>query len=186
MSSGVAVRYGRFVDPRVKQRNAGGSIRFRIAGAVGLLVAVGVFILVAVIVPDGEATAASIGQGLVIGAAFAAVPVAILVGPVDSSALVSLGVGMTFAGFLVTPGGNLLGLVMAATGLVFVGASGLPRLSLSMLIYAFIAGVVIAAAHILALGHSVLTGLVSLVLSATVMFSSRLRDSRTDDRAMQH
>jgi len=186
MSSGVAVRYGRFVDPRVKQHNAGGSIRFRIAGAVGLLVAVGVFILVAVIVPDGEATAASIGQGLVIGSAFAAVPVAILVGPVDSSALVSLGVGMTFAGFLVTPGGNLLGLVMAATGLVFVGASGLPRLSLSMLIYAFIAGVVIAAAHILALGHSVLTGLVSLVLSATVMFSSRLRDSRTDDRAMQH
>jgi len=186
MSPGVAVRYARFVDPSVKRPNVDGFLRFRIVSAVGLLVAAGVFILVAMVAPDSGATAASIGQGLVIGATFAAVPVAILVGPVDSSALGSLGVGMIFAGFLVTPGGNLLGLVMAATGLVFVGASGLPSLSLSMLIHAFVTGVVIAAAHILALGHSVPTGLVSLVLSVTVMFSLRLRDSRRDDRVMQH
>jgi hypothetical protein len=99
--------------------------------ALGLLIAVGIFVLVAFVAPDDGVDASSLQQGTAIAAVLAAVPVAILIRPVDASRVVSLGGAMTVGGVATMIGGNLAGLLMAISGLaiLLVGASREPPIS---------------------------------------------------------
>jgi hypothetical protein len=105
--------------------------RLRWAAAFGLIVAVGIFGVIALVAPDRGADALSLQQGVAIAVVVAAVPVATIIGPVDASRVVSLGGAMMVAGVGTMFGGNLAGLVMAIAGvaILLVGVYQEPRIS---------------------------------------------------------
>lgn len=141
--------------------------------AVGLLVSGGVFVLVALIAPDAGITTTSLGQGIALAAVFAAAPIAGLSRRTDDGRIVSLGGGMSVAGVATTPGGNLLGPVMAATGLflLLAGASRRPLFTVSLITKLLAYGIALGAAMWLAIGTNILTGLVA-ILSALIVSTS--------------
>jgi hypothetical protein len=148
-----------------------------LVSAIGLLVACGVFILVALVAPDTGITATSLRQGVALAAVFAAAPIAALARGADAALLVSLGGGMTMAGAAMTPGGNLLGPVIAFSGLLLllVGGSGRPRLTAGLIGWLLVYGVMLSAGAWLALDTMAVTRLAALVLAAVVATSTHWR-----------
>jgi hypothetical protein len=149
----------------------------RFLAGVGLLTAVGVFVLVALVVPDGGITATSLRQGVALAAVFAAAPTAALAPRVDAASVVALGGGMTVAGAAVTPGGNILGPVMAAVGLLplLVGGSDRPSLTAGLIGRLLVYAIVLAAGTWLAMGTTLLTGFAALLAALIASTSTRWR-----------
>lgn len=141
----------------------------------GVLVAIAVFVLVGLVAPDDGATVTSLRQGFALAAVFAAVPIATLAHDVDATSLVSLGGGMVVAGVATTPGGNLLGLVMAACGLSFflVGGSRQPSLTIGVVGRLLVYAVLLASGVWLASGVTMVTGLAALLLALIVSTGPR-------------
>jgi hypothetical protein len=79
---------------------------------IDVLIAVGVFLAVAVMASDDGLTSTSLRQGIVLAVVLAAAPIAALARGTDSASLVALGGGMIVAGAATSQGGNLLGPVM--------------------------------------------------------------------------
>lgn len=102
----------------------------RTVSLLGLTVAFVLFLASTIFWPDHGMTASSLRAGIAVALVFAAVPIAVLAPTATAGSLVALGGGMTIAGFATTPGGNLLGPIMAATGLLilFTGASNEPAM----------------------------------------------------------
>lgn len=103
----------------------------RTVSLLGLGVAFVLFLMSTFAWPDDGATVSSVREGITIALVFAAVPIATLAPTVTAASVVVLGGGMTIAGFATTPGGNLLGPVMAVVGLLilFTGASRRPAMT---------------------------------------------------------
>ncbi len=153
------------------------SLSFRLAAAVGLFVAFGVFVLVALVAPDAGLSVTSLGQGVALAAVFAAAPIAALAPRADAASLVALGGGMTVAGAAVTSGGNLLGVVMVASGvlLLLVGGSHRPLLTAALVGRLLVYAIVLAAGVFLAIDTAMWTGLAAIVVAVTVSLSTRWR-----------
>jgi hypothetical protein len=100
----------------------------RRAAAAGVLIALVVLVLVAVVFPDEGASPASAREAVAISAVFAAAPIAALAPASNARLAVALGGGTALAGAAVTQGGNLLGPMLALTGLLILlaGASRRP------------------------------------------------------------
>ena len=147
----------------------------RVVGILGLLLAVGVFVLVGLVFPDDGVDSSSLQQAVALAGATAAVPLAILFGRPDPERVISLGGAMTIAGGATMVGVNLVGLLMAMLGfvLLLVGASKAPALGwgIAMRLIAYTALLTVAAT--LPLGETTtFLVLVSLGLSAIVATSS--------------
>lgn len=151
---------------------------------IDLLIAVGAFLVVAVVAPDDGLTSTSLRQGIVLAVVFAAAPIAALARGIDSASLVALGGGMMVAGAAATPGGNLLGPVMAFEGLLLllVGASGQPKLTARLIGWLLVYSVMFRAAAWLALDAMVGTGLAAAVALAVVIAISTHRRRSEPDR----
>jgi hypothetical protein len=141
-----------------------------LVAVIGVVAAIGTFFFVTFIAPDGGFTAASMRQGVAIGALVAAVPVTVLAGGDDAGRLVSLGGGMAVAGAVTTPGGNLAGVIMAGVGvaLLLAGGSSQPTLTRISIIRLLVYGVLLAVGSRLALGTGVLSGLAALAIAVSV------------------
>ncbi|MGH9895119.1 MAG: hypothetical protein ACREA0_24675 [bacterium] len=154
-------------------------VAIRLAAAACLLVAFGVFVLMALIAPDAGPTPTSFRQGVALAVVSAAAPIAAFVSPVDGASLVALGGGMTMAGAATTPGGNLLGPIMMAFGvlLLLVGRSHQPSLTPGLIGRLLLFAVALAAGVWLAIDTGMLTGLAALVLAGGIAISTRLSTS---------
>ncbi|GBD84256.1 hypothetical protein BMS3Abin02_00646 [bacterium BMS3Abin02] len=152
----------------------------RIAAAVALAVSVGVFVLVGLIAPDHGPTRISMRQGIALAAVFAAPPIGVLISPVNAASMVALGGAMFVAGAATTPGGNLLGPIMMAPGLLLllVGASHRPPLTAALIGRFLLYAIALVVGVVLALGTGVLTGLGALLVAAVVASSTRWRTDR--------
>jgi hypothetical protein len=146
-----------------------------LVAAIDLLIAGGVFLVVAVVAPDEGITANSLRQGVVLASVFAAAPIAALARGADSASLVALGGGMMVAGAATMPGGNLLGPVMVFAGviLLLVGSSTRPKLTAGIMGRLLAYAISLGLAVWLALGTMALSGIVSLVLALAVATSTR-------------
>lgn len=122
---------------RSRRRGSGSIPRLRWAASFGLIVAAGIFVLIALVAPDHGPDASSLQQGAAIALVAAAVPVATIIRPVDSSRVVSLGGAMTAAGLGTMFDGNLAGLLMAVSGvpILLVGAYREPRISSGLVVW---------------------------------------------------
>lgn len=142
---------------------------------VGLVLSVAVFLFLINAADEGMDTAA-MGQTAALTLAFAAVPLATLIRQVSPSAVFSLGGGMTVAGVATTPGGNLLGIVMIATGLAFllVGAAASPLISPGLVGWLVVYAVAITAS-IWVIGTSPWTWLISILVSGAVVPATRVQ-----------
>ena len=94
--------------------------------SVGLLVAAGVFAFFVTASDDGI-NATVFGQAAALAALFAAGPVAALLGEITPERILIIGGGMTIVGIATTPGGNLLGPVMAFVGVAYLLAGAAER-----------------------------------------------------------
>lgn len=152
-------------------------LSFRMAAAVGLLVALGVFVLVALVAPDAGLSATSLGQGVALAAVFAAAPIAALAPQADATSLVALGGGMTVAGAATTPDGNFLGVVMVASGVLRLLVGGFHRPSLTAGLMGRLLGyaIVLAAGILLAIDAAMWTGVAGIVVAVMVSSSTRWR-----------
>jgi hypothetical protein len=84
---------------------------------------------------------------------------------------------MTVAGAAVTSGGNLLGVVMVASGvlLLLVGGSHRPLLTAALVGRLLVYAIVLAAGVFLAIDTAMWTGLAAIVVAVTVSLSTRWR-----------
>lgn len=131
--------------------------------------------------PDDGATVSSVREGITIAVVFAAVPIATLALTATAASLVVLGGGMTIAGFATTPGGNLLGPVMAVVGLLilFTGASGRPAMTLGTIATMLVCALALSVAMYAVLGTtSWWQILVTVVLAGAIAVSTRFVASR--------
>ncbi len=149
--------------------------RLRVAAVIDLLMAGGVFLKGAIVAPDAGVTSRSLRHGLVLATVFGAAPIAALARGIDSATVVALGGGMTVAGAATTPGGNLLGPVMALCGLLLLlmGASRQPTLTAGMIGRLLGYAIALGAAMWLALGTMALSGIASLALAVVIAASTR-------------
>lgn len=148
----------------------------RAVSLLGLAVAFVLFLMSTFIWPDDGATASSVRKGIVIALLFAAVPVATLAPTVTAASLVALGGGMTIAGFATTPGGNLLGPIMAAIGLLtlFTGASNEPAMAPGIIAMMLVYALALSVGMYAVLGTTSLwQTLIAVVLAATIATSTR-------------
>jgi len=152
--------------------------RLRWAAAFGLIVAVGIFGLIALVAPDRGADASSLQQGVAIAVVIAAVPVATIIRPVDASRVVSLGGAMTTAGIGTMFGGNLAGLVMAIAGvaILLVGVYQEPRISTGLVGRLVVYAVLLILAMWLTVGDTTLAMKAVAVLFAAIVATSSLWD----------
>ena len=152
------------------------SLRGTVSSILGLLVAAGVFLLIAVIAPDDGPRAVLVRIGLLYAAVFAAPPMALLLGDGAPGLAVAAGGGMFMAGMATMPGGNLLGLLMAAVGLLllFVGGSPLPRLTVLLALKLVAYGVVLILGVWLVFDDGPLATLSAVLLAGLIAISGRL------------
>lgn len=164
---------------RSRRRGSGSIPRLRWAASFGLVVAAGIFILIALVAPDRGPDAASLQQGTAIAAVIAAVPVATIIRPVDASRVVSLGGAMTAAGLGTMFGGNLAGLLMAVSGvgILLVGAYQEPRVSSGLVCRLVAYAVLLILAMWLSLGDTTLA-----MKTVAVLFSAMVATSSFWDR----
>lgn len=96
----------------------------RLASLFAIVAGAGLSVFVA-FAPEDGVDSGSLTQGLSLGAVVAAAPLAALIGAGRQSRVVDLGGGMTIAGAVTTPGGNVAGLVLMIAGFVLLvsGAS---------------------------------------------------------------
>lgn len=149
--------------------------RLRWAAVFGLIVAAGVFALVALVAPDRGPDASSLQQGAAIAVVIAAVPVATIIRPVDAARVVSLGGAMAAAGLGTMFGGNLAGLLMAVAGvpILLVGAYQEPRISSGLVGRLVVYAVLLILAMWLTIGDTTLAmKTVAVLFSAIVATSS--------------
>lgn len=149
--------------------------RLRLAGVFGLIVAAGLFALIALVTPDRGPDASSLQQGAAIALVIAAVPVAAIIRPIGASRVVSLGGAMTAAGLGTMFGGNFAGLLMAVAGvpILFVGSYQEPRISSGMVGRLLVYSVLLIMAMWLTIGDTTLAmKTVAVLLSAIVATSS--------------
>ncbi len=142
----------------------------------GLAVAFVLFLMTAIVWPDDGATASSLREGITVALVFAAVPLALLAPAVRAASLVALGGGMTIAGFATNPGGNLLGPIMAAIGLVvlFTGASKKPPMTPGIIATMLASALALSVAMYAALGTTSLgKSLVAVFLAGAIAVSTR-------------
>lgn len=126
--------------------------------------------------PDDGATVSSVREGITIALVFAAVPIATLAPTVTAASVVVLGGGMTIAGFATTPGGNLLGPVMAVVGLLilFTGASRRPAMTSGTIATMLACALALSVAMYAVLGTtSWWQILIAVVLAGAVAVSTR-------------
>ena len=142
---------------------------------IDLVIAGGVFLVVAVVAPDEGITATSLRQGVVLAAVFAAPPVAALARGTDSATVVALGGGMMVAGAAATSGGNLLGTLMVFAGLILlpVGSGTRPKPTAGIMGRLLAYAISLSLGVWLALGTMALSGIVSLVLALAIATSTR-------------
>lgn len=154
-------------------RSRSSSAPLRVWAALGLLLAVGVLVLVAFIAPDDGIDASSLQQGIGLAATIAAVPVALLLRPAEPWRGVALGGAMALAGFSMTFGGNLIGLLMAIAGvaILLAGASQQPSLTLGLVVRLVVYAILLGAAMWLSLGATMPQTLASLVVAVIVSTS---------------
>lgn len=142
----------------------------------GLAVALVLFLMSTFVWPDDGATASSFREGITIALVFAAVPIALLAPTVSAAWLVALGGGMTVAGVATTPGGNLLGPIMAAIGLLilFTGASKKPAMTPGIIATMLACALALSVAMYAVLGTTALwQTLVAVVLAGAIAVSTR-------------
>jgi hypothetical protein len=145
-----------------------------VLAVLGLVLAGGILVFVGLIAPDNGVDASSLQQGIGLAAVVPAVPVAILLRPVEPSRCVALGGALILAGLSTMFGGNLVGLLMAILGvaILLAGASQQPPLTLGLVVRLFIYVIVLGVAEWLSLGESTLPRtLVSAALAAFVATS---------------
>lgn len=155
----------------------------RAVSAIGLALALVLFLLSTFVWPDDGATASSFRAGITVALVFAAVPIAILAPTVTAGALVALGGGMTIAGFATTPGGNLLGPIMAVIGLLvlFTGASNEPTMTPGIIATMLVSALALSVAMYAVLGGtSIWQTLVGVVLAGAIAVSTRFVEVEVD------
>ncbi|MGH8916522.1 MAG: hypothetical protein ACRDZM_18650 [Acidimicrobiia bacterium] len=142
----------------------------RIVAILGVVVAGGVFVLVAAVAPDAGAGPSTIRVGIALAALFAAGPVAALAPGAGPALLVSLGGGMIVAGAATTPGGNFLGPLLALSGLLllWVGASDEPPLSSRVVIRLLFYAVLLGGGMWLAIDTESMTWIAAILLALIV------------------
>lgn len=148
----------------------------RAASLLGLVVAFVLFLMSTFVWPDDGATASSFREGITIALVFAAVPVATLAPTVTAASLVALGGGMTIAGFATTPGGNILGPIMAVIGLfiLFTGASKKPPMTPGIIVMMLACTLALSVAMYAVLGTTTLwQTLAAVVLAGAIAVSTR-------------
>lgn len=107
----------------------------RAVSLLGLAVALVLFLMSTFVWPDEGVTVSSVREGIAVALVFAAVPIATLAPTATAASLVVLGGGMTVTGLATTPGGNLLGPIMAVVGLLilFTGAAERPAMTTGLI-----------------------------------------------------
>jgi len=154
------------------------SAPLRLWAIVGLLLALSVVLWVAFLAPDDGVDASSLQQGIGLAATLAAVPAALLLRPAEPWRGVSLGGAMALAGFATTFGGNLIGLLMTATGvaILLAGASRQPAVTSGLVVRLVGFAILLGAAMWLSLGESTLPRTVSTVVLTVIVSTSPLWD----------
>lgn len=129
--------------------------------------------------PDDGVDASSLQQGTAIAAVLAAVPVAILIRPVDGSRVVSLGGAMTAGGAATMFGGNLAGLLMAISGLaiLLVGTSRQPPITWGLVARLVGYAVLLGLAMWLSLGDTTPPMTLVAVLLAVIVATNSVWDA---------
>lgn len=148
----------------------------RTVSLIGVAVAFVLFLMSMFVWPDDGATTSSFREGITVGVVFAAVPIAILAPAVRAASLVALGGGMTIAGLATTPGGNLLGPIMAAIGLVvlFTGASKKPPMTSGIIATMLASALALSVAMYAVLGRtSIWQSLIAVILAGAIAVSTR-------------
>jgi hypothetical protein len=150
----------------------------RVWAVLGLLLAVVVLVWVAFIAPDDGIDAFSLQQGIGLASTVAAVPLALLLRPVGPWRGVALGGAMALAGFSMTFGGNLIGLLMAIAGVAILLASASQQPSLTSALVVRLVGyaVLLGAAMWLSLGESTLPQTLASVGLAVIVSTSPMWD----------
>jgi hypothetical protein len=145
---------------------------------VGLLLALSVLVWVAFLAPDNGVDGSSLQQGIGLAATVAAVPTALLLRPAEPWRGVSLGGAMALAGIATTFGGNLIGLLMAATGvaILLAGASRQPALTSGFVVRLVGFATLLGAAMWLSLGELTLPQTMGTVVLAVIVSTSPLWD----------
>lgn len=130
-----------------------------------------VLVWVAFLAPDNGVDAFSLQQGIGLTAAVGAVPAALLLRPAEPWRGVSLDGAMALAGFATTFGGNLIGLLTAATGVAILLASALrqPALTSGLVVRLVGYAILLGAATWLSLGESTLPRTMSAVVLAVIV-----------------
>lgn len=150
----------------------------RAVSLLGLAIALVLFLISTFIWSDEGATVSSVQEGFMIALVFAAVPIAALATTVTAPSLVVLGGGMTIAGLATTPGGNLLGPVMAVMGLLILlpGASKKPAITPGIIAMMLACALALSVAMYAVLGTAALwQTLVAVVLAGAIAVSTRYR-----------
>jgi hypothetical protein len=169
----------------LSSKSRSGSPPLRVWAIGGLLLAVGVLVWLGFLAPDNGVDASSLQQGIGLAATVAAVPAALLLRPSEPWRGVALGGAMALAGFATTFGGNLIGLLMAATGVAILLASASRRPALTSGLVARLVGyaVLLGAAMWLSLGESTLPRTMSTVMLAVIVSTSPLWDCPSETQA---
>lgn len=130
--------------------------------------------VVAFVAPDDGPDPTSLATGFALAGIVAAAPIAVLLSDSTSSRITALGGGMTIAGAATTPGGNLIGLVMAVAGfgLLLAGASGVSELRWRLVGAMFGYAIILAIGIFAGLSAGIGT-VISLMLATAVATSPR-------------
>jgi hypothetical protein len=158
----------------LSSKSRSSSAPLRVWAVLGLMTALGVLVLVAFIAPDDGFDASSLQQGIGLAATVAAVPGALLLQPVEPWRGVALGGAMALAGFSMTFGGNLIGMLMAIAGVAILLAAGSqqPSLTLGLVVRLVGYAILLGAAMWLALGESTLPQILASVVLAVIVSTS--------------
>jgi hypothetical protein len=162
----------------LSSKSRSGSAPLRLWAIVGLLLALSVVVWVTFLAPDNGVDASSLQQGMGLAATIAAVPAALLLRPAEPWRGASLGGAMALAGFATTFGGNLIGLLMAATGIAILlaGASRQRAVKLGLVVRVVGFGILLGAAMWLSLGESTFPRTASTVGLAVIVATSPIWD----------
>lgn len=149
----------------------------RAVSVLGLAIAFVLFLMATFVWPDDGANVSSARDGIAIALIFGAVPIATLAPTVTAASVVVLGGGMTIAGFATTPGGNLLGPIMAVIGLLilFTGASNRPAMTPGLVALMLACALALSIAIHATLGTtSIWQTMVAVILAGVIAVSTRL------------
>lgn len=160
----------------------------RAVSLLGLAVALVLFLMSTFVWPDEGATVSSVREGIAVALIFAAVPIAASAPTATAGSLVVLGGGMTVAGLATTPGGNLLGPIMAVVGLLilFTGAAERPAMTAGLIATMLACALALSIGMYGVLGttswwHTLLVAVLAGVISVSTRFvrlSSQFTEAR--------